>query len=109
MYVFHTDPGHGWMAVKRAELVKLGIAGQVSHFSYQNGGTIYLEEDCDAPLFLATKKAKGEEVPSDHIRESHTDDNHYIRNYEPYKPDNDVEAGANFTNQCGLVSTPSEC
>jgi hypothetical protein len=33
MYVFHHDPGHGWLAVKRTELVKLGIFDAIiSHF-----------------------------------------------------------------------------
>ena len=43
--VYYTDPGHGWFAVKRAELAQLGILGQVSHYSYQRGRTVYLEED----------------------------------------------------------------
>jgi len=84
-YIFHSDPSHGWMAVKRAELVRLGIDGQISSCSYQNGGTVYLEEDCDAALFLAAKKTKGEEVTKDQIQESHTDQNHRIRGYTPYQ------------------------
>jgi len=62
MYIFHTDPGHGWLAVKRTELVKLNILVKVSPYSYQRGGTVYLEEDCDASLFFKAKEAIGETV-----------------------------------------------
>jgi hypothetical protein len=67
-YVFHTDPGHGWLAVKRAELSRLGILNKITPYSYQKGGTVYLEEDCDAGTFLEAKKLAGEEVS---FRESH--------------------------------------
>ena len=60
-YIFHNDPGHGWVAVKRAELERLGILNQISECSYQKGKTVYLEEDCDAGLFIDAKKAAGEE------------------------------------------------
>lgn len=46
----YTDSGHGWGAVKRTLLESLGIADQVSGYSYQRGGTVYLEEDCDLSL-----------------------------------------------------------
>lgn len=50
------DPGHGWLEVDISELVSLGIADKVSSYSYQNGPTVYLEEDCDLSLFLGAKK-----------------------------------------------------
>ena len=62
-YVCHTDAGHGWIAVKRKELIRLGIIDEISHFSYQRGDTVYLEEDADATLFFNAKEALGEEVP----------------------------------------------
>jgi hypothetical protein len=55
----HSDNGHGWVAVKRDVLNELGILHQVSHYSYQRGGTVYLEEDRDATLFYTTIEAKG--------------------------------------------------
>lgn len=51
VYVFHTDPGHGWLAVKKKELISLGVAG-ISAYSYVKGDTVYLEEDCDAAKFM---------------------------------------------------------
>jgi len=56
----YTDPGHGWAAVKRSLLVKLGIADKITSFSYERGQTVYLEEDCDVSTFVAAfQKATG--------------------------------------------------
>jgi hypothetical protein len=52
IYKFYSDAGHGWLAVKRSELVRLGIDGGISNYSYQNGDTVYLEEDSDLNKFL---------------------------------------------------------
>jgi hypothetical protein len=53
-FKYYQDPGHGWIAVKVELLEQLGIDGQISEFSYINekGTTAYLEEDCDASLFV---------------------------------------------------------
>ena len=59
---FHSDSGHGWLAVKRKEVEQLGIADKVSKFSYVKGKTVYLEEDTDVGLFLNAAKAAGLEV-----------------------------------------------
>ena len=59
---FHSDSGHGWLAVKRGEVEQLGIAEKISTHSYQKGKTVYLEEDCDAQLFLGAMKAAGATV-----------------------------------------------
>jgi len=82
-YVFHTDPGHGWLAVKRKELKELGIEKEISSYSYQRGKTVYLEEDADAQRFLAAKKAKGDKVD---IRSSHQE-NTPIRYYDAFSPE----------------------
>jgi hypothetical protein len=62
IYIFHSDPGHGWLAVKRKELKDLGIFEKVSGYSYQRGQTVYLEEDCDASLFLNAKKKANKDM-----------------------------------------------
>ena len=51
-YTMHSDPGHAWLEVEFHELHKLGIANDISTCSYRQGDLAYLEEDCDAPLFL---------------------------------------------------------
>jgi len=80
VYIFHEDPGHGWLAVKRAELERLGILNQVSSCSYQRGDTVYLEEDCDAALFVEAKEKAGE--PFEH-RVSYQERSP-IRHYAPF-------------------------
>lgn len=61
---FTADPGHGWLHVKRATALR--VMGpdfvRLSRFSYQRGGTLYLEEDCDAPLFMECARQQGVEV-----------------------------------------------
>jgi len=79
-YVFHSDAGHGWLAVKRTELVKLGILDKITPYSYQRGGTVYLEEDCDAGTFLDAKGIKGKDLPH---RESYSEYSP-IRHYEGF-------------------------
>ena len=54
-YTYFHDPGHGWLAVPKSELVQLGIADKISNCSYMRGATAYLEEDCDAELFYTAK------------------------------------------------------
>jgi hypothetical protein len=59
---FHSDSGHGWLAVKRSEVEKFGLADKITTFSYQKGKTVYLEEDVDAQVFLKTAKDSGVEI-----------------------------------------------
>jgi hypothetical protein len=80
-YVFHSDPGHGWLAVKRTELKRLNILKKITPYSYQRGGTVYLEEDCDASTFIKRKEELGEEFSH---RESFQE-NTPIRNYEGFE------------------------
>lgn len=72
---FHYDAGHGWLKVTTRQLSKLGIYDQVSHYSYidvantnrDESHDVYLEEDCDAPLFLEACKSKGIKVHINYI------------------------------------------
>jgi len=57
--IYHHDSGHGWLAVKRKELIDLNIEGLISGCSYQKGETVYLEEDCDAGVYIHAMKSKG--------------------------------------------------
>jgi len=56
---FHSDTGHGWLAVKRGEVEKLGIVDKITSFSYQKGKTVYLEEDVDLSTFKTALEATG--------------------------------------------------
>ena len=51
-YTFISDPGHGWLKVPLADLLELGITDRISQYSYHNGKYAFLEEDCDASIFV---------------------------------------------------------
>ena len=79
----YSDPGHAWGAVKRKVIDELGIADKITSYSYQKGGTVYLEEDLDlATLVDALKRRavfyKFEEKNSAHRYSP-------IRNYMRYQ------------------------
>lgn len=82
IFNFYGDPGHGWLAVPRKLLLELGIAVQISCYSYQRNETVYLEEDCDYSVFLEALRDAGI-VPV--IRERHADRRSKIRSYDPYR------------------------
>ena len=53
-FIFHEDGAHGWLEVSYKDVIDLNIQNEISEWSYINRTTekIYLEEDCDATLFL---------------------------------------------------------
>lgn len=83
IYIFHSDSGHGWLAVKRNELTLLGIADKISHYSYQKGKTVYLEEDRDLTIFFITFRQKYGHDPI--FKKSNIDGRSPIRNYYNYQ------------------------
>ena len=56
-FTYHTDPGHGWIEVPLPIVAALGITTEISSFSYTDGRNAYLEEDCDAWLFVNAYEA----------------------------------------------------
>jgi hypothetical protein len=56
--IFHNDPGHGWVAVRRTLIQRLGVVP--TPYSFQRGATVYLEEDCDAGALIRALKDAGE-------------------------------------------------
>ena len=80
-YVFVEDPSHAWLTVTIKELIELGIADKISCYSYVKGNIAYLEEDCDATLFIKAYKEKYAEVPK---WEEVSVENTPIRNYQHY-------------------------
>jgi hypothetical protein len=79
----YNDPGHGWVAIKRDVLIKLGIEHKVSYYSYQRGQTVYLEEDCDASLLISAARDAGITFGFVH---KHTNKRSPIRSYAQFKP-----------------------
>ena len=80
-YIFHTDAGHGWLEVHKDELELFNIADKVSSYSYIHGDKVYLEEDCDASLFINALDSKGIK-PTIHYAAQETES--FIRSYKRY-------------------------
>lgn len=74
---YHQDPGHGWLEVPIDTLRELGILSGMTEFSFRRGDTAYLEEDCDAGVFMVKAKEAGIHVD---IVEAVTNHDHWIRN-----------------------------
>lgn len=87
LYKFYNDPGHGWLAVKRKELVELGILGEISSYSYQRGNTVYLEEDGDASRFINACVRKGLCATTKDFRyeSKYCENRSPIRSYDSFK------------------------
>jgi hypothetical protein len=82
-YYCHIDAGHGWLAVKRKELLALGVLHLISRSSYQRGKTVYLEEDCDASIFLDAMEKRGTPVDQKDFKESYQEYSR-IRSYDSF-------------------------
>lgn len=81
---YYSDPGHGWIKVSLKEIARLGIANRISGYSYVNKGFAFLEEDCDAGVYINCLKAVGVEFKvAHHI----ADRSSKIRNYRRYTPE----------------------
>ena len=52
-FTMHSDPGHGWLEVSIQEVRQALLdTSDFSQFSFMRGEKLYLEEDCDATLFI---------------------------------------------------------
>lgn len=79
---FFHDPGHGWLKVPFKDLVFLGIVFDITAYSYVSGEWVYLEEDCDAGIYLSAARKAGWNVTWRHSYADSTP----IRNYGNYNP-----------------------
>lgn len=86
--IVYSDPGHAWGKVKRIVLHNLGIADNISSYSYQRGEYVYLEEDCDLSALCMALNQRNTRIK---FVEKHTDRDSRIRSYERYKPLNVVD------------------
>ena len=78
MFTYHIDPGHGWVEVSFHDMRASGLQpSDFSRYSYRKRNVFYLEEDCDAPKFIAAWESKhGRKVD---LREVHCERT-FIRN-----------------------------
>jgi hypothetical protein len=82
VFNFHSDAGHGWLAVKLCLVRELGLIGQISQYSYMQGKTAYLEEDCDATRFVNAFAAKFGFAPK--IKDLESKDRSAIRSFKRF-------------------------
>jgi hypothetical protein len=78
---YHTDPSHGWIKVSLKDKVLQSILKEVSPFSYVSNTSIFLEEDCDASLYI--QKLKDLNIPYK-FKTMHTNRRSKIRAYHRY-------------------------
>lgn len=90
-FTFHTDPGHAWLEVSVAELTRVGLApSDFSAYSFEGNGNVYLEEDCDAPVFIRTYE---QHVGTFHCFDLHTEYEHWIRRLRRIESATDDDIG----------------
>lgn len=65
--IMRHDSSHSWLSVKRTIVERvLGTLDCISDYSHEQGLSLYLEEDIDAPFFLEMCAAQGIEVAIEH-------------------------------------------
>lgn len=93
-----SDPQHAWVRVRRSDINALGIAKEITPYSYQKGNFVYLEEDQDWSTYLkALAKANNVDlniVDLSAVRRLYcdlksrwTNNSSRIRNFEAYQYD----------------------
>jgi hypothetical protein len=75
LYHIH-DSGHGWIGIDHATLDRLGIASEISPYSYRGQTVAWLEEDRDAEILLRALSIAGITY---RIRDEHIDGDAPIR------------------------------
>jgi len=83
-FLFHTDPGHGWLEVPFQMLQFLNIEDVITAYSYMQGQTCYLEEDQDVMTFV--KAVQNHDGPMLEFEDRHTNEDSFVRKLVPYNP-----------------------
>ena len=79
---FIKDYSHAWLSVKAKEIIEVGIEDKISSYSYMKGKSVYLEEDCDANVYIMAQKEHGTEVK---IIEGKCTKSSPVRSYKNYR------------------------
>ena len=83
LYYWICDPGHAWLVVPVDDLLSAGACiTSYSYLSY-DGATVYLEEDCDAPAFIAAACVPADTVGSWPVR--YEEPQAHVRELSPYR------------------------
>lgn len=84
VFDFYSDAAHGWLKVNKKLLKDLNIADKITSYSYMKNDYAYLEEDCDASLFI---KAYQEKYNVKLRFNEHYSERSKIRTYDYYRTD----------------------
>tara|TARA_B100000405_G_scaffold223037_1_gene158655 strand:- start:250 stop:525 length:276 start_codon:yes stop_codon:yes gene_type:complete len=57
-----SDPGHSWLQVSKTWIRELNIANLISNYSYEDDTNVFLEEDCDAAVFIRESHKAGYQI-----------------------------------------------
>lgn len=77
----HIDTGgHGYLSVSKEIIKELGLVDEISGYSGMNQTRVFLEEDCDASLFIDRAKERGYEVE---VKSSYNPKHKCTHNYNP--------------------------
>ena len=83
-YELIEGPGHSWLKVPHAEILRLKIAGKISSYSYMDAESVYLEEDIDMGIFIRARAG----LPT---------------NYRQCSPEDDLKAREFCTNSVDII------
>lgn len=97
---FVSDDGHGWLEVELRDLRALGIAKEITSYSYMTTKSAFLEEDSDAGVFIKAAESAGWKLKIDQRR---VDGRAPLREYSSFKQEwverpMEVGAKARLTN-----------
>ena len=81
-FIKYNDPSHGWVKVPYSLLVKLGIQGNISSYSYQRCDYVYLEEDSDFTKFYDAMSKLDIVIQ---LKTFYSNKSSKIRSYQDYK------------------------
>ena len=74
------DSGHGWLRVDKKEFEKdINASRQVSEYSYYDDDYVYLEEDCDASMYINHIQINLLEDMDSYIPEQYYDGDCFVR------------------------------
>lgn len=76
---FLSDPGHGWLRVPYKLLEDWDIDILISDYSYRTKEFAFLEEDCDASIFIDEAKKRNFKHSISYI--SIKDFDHYLKGF----------------------------
>ena len=95
-FTFYEDASHGWLEVPKSLLKELGIADQISSYSYQSGDMVYLEEDADLSLFISKHG---------NVNTNNPQDGKHIRNYGNYVGESVTWTNASFNRKLDALES----